>query len=493
MTRLGFLRMLGMTTMSRYGSLGQAHRRPDQMSDPPPSAVAPTQAAGILRARVVIIFGTTGGLFIYNGTPGRGTLILAAKGQAGTDPTGLNTVPAVFNVGVWDATTGILKQHFGIDPSGNLYLADAAGNTRIYQSPSNSFIGVYDSSGLVAGHLAASIASAATTDPAGNTVDAGITSYDNVFGGVTQLNGALFQLFSGINLLQKLNPSGYVIYSPTAGTGNQKASIAPAAFTDANSNAIPAGVTAYVVVTGTFAGTYAVNLNDQTQPWGTTVTSLTFHNRTNAENLAPAVTAQAHSTAGCNLNLQSGKTLAGSTPATVQVQDSVSSSVTGGLVDVIAGKLTVIAADGNVYRTERLSLFSSSTHVFNSATAFTIPGLSASVGIGTYRIEGIVYGVQGPNAANQIVQINGPAISFGRTYIESNADANTSVTDSNISGALPHQHSTPAWGAGVNFYVRFRGIYTFTAAGTLTVQGSTSLVANTWTSQTACLCDLMPV
>ena len=439
----------------------------------------------IVTAPVVIIqSGAAGsGLFIYNGTPASGNPpVLAAVATGVTsDPFG-NPVLSVLNIGNFSAA------HSGFDAAGIEYLSDSTGTVKVIIDPARGMFFYSGTAALGNPPQLALALSGVTTDTLGNAIG---TSKILIQANIITESGGIFRTAATAPLIQLDGPhDAEWIYNAASA---MVVAIAAASGNDGLGNAYPGGVSSFVTVTGTFAGKYANNLNDQAQPWGTTVAALTFHNQTNSENLAPAVTAQAHNTAGCNLNLQSGKTLAGSTPATVQVQDSVSSSVTGGLVDVIAGKLTVIAADGNVYRTERLSLFSASTHLFNSATAFTVPGLSASVGIGTYRIEGIVYGVQGPNAANQIVQINGPAISFGRTYIESNADANTSVTDSNISGALPHQHSTPAWGAGVNFYVRFRGIYTFTAAGTLTVQGSTSLVANTWTSQTACLCDLMPV
>jgi hypothetical protein len=45
-------------------------------------------AAGAVTANSVIVKGSGDGLFIYDGTPGPGTLILAAASQAGTDPYG---------------------------------------------------------------------------------------------------------------------------------------------------------------------------------------------------------------------------------------------------------------------------------------------------------------------------------------------------------------------------------------------------------------------
>jgi hypothetical protein len=160
----------------------------------------------------------------------------------------------------------------------------------------------------------------------------------------------------------------------------------------------------------------------------------------------------------------------------------------------MAGQHKYASSDGNYYNTGRLSLFTTGTKLINSTTPATIDGLSCPVAAGTYRIDGIVQGVQGPNAVAAKIQFSGPTVNFNDIYIESNAVGNTSVTDSDLTGALPVAHSTPAWIAGTTFYVRFRGILTFTAAGTLAVQGAcTTSNVNTWTSQAACLLDVMPV
>jgi hypothetical protein len=55
------------------------------------SAVAPSQAAGTLRARIVIVFGTGGGIYLYSPVPGAGNLV-ASITNSNTDPFGNHTL-----------------------------------------------------------------------------------------------------------------------------------------------------------------------------------------------------------------------------------------------------------------------------------------------------------------------------------------------------------------------------------------------------------------
>ena len=446
----------------------------------------------VITAPVVIIqSGAAGsGLFIYSGTPASGNPpVLAAVAPGVTkDPFG-NAVLAVLNIGNFSAA------HTGFDAAGIEYLSDSTGTVKIIIDPAR---GMFFYSGTAAfGNppQLSLVLPGVTTDTLGNAIGA---SKILVQGNVITESGGIFRTAATAPLIQLDGPhNAYLQYN---GASVLSETIAPAATTDGLGNAVQGGITAYL------SQTFFANLKSGL---------LTFADTVNAAFAGGQIGLTTITTSDDALAMQSPLSLSTDIQASLRLQRAA----TPGPAHVLIGNAdlrlpdtspaapgsgialhsasghgkSLSSADGNDYGAERLSLFSSTTHLFNSTSAFTVPGLSAPVGIGTYRIDGIVYGVQGPTAAGQNVQIFGPAISFGRTYIESNADANTSVTDSNISGALPHIHTTPAWGAGVNFYVRFKGIYTFTAAGTLTVQGASNSAANTWTSQTACLCDLMPV
>jgi hypothetical protein len=157
-----------------------------------------------------------GGVFLQysSAIPALGNLVLAfAPMGAGTDSVG-NNYPAGFNFGVWDGT-GTLKQHFGIDVNGKLYLADNTGLTRIFLDPSLAAELVYDASGISLGHLTTSIASAAGNDSAGNPFLAGFGSYDNVFGNRAQLIAGALNIFSAVAQTVLLNSGGLTIGAST--------------------------------------------------------------------------------------------------------------------------------------------------------------------------------------------------------------------------------------------------------------------------------------
>jgi hypothetical protein len=109
---------------------------------------------------------------IYSGTPAKGSLVGALAPAAITDSFG-NIVPAGFNFGTWDAVTGSLDQHFGVNLSGDIFLVNSAGKTIYHGRSSDGGFFWYNTSGQGAGNLLVSLVPAATIDPAGNTVPLG--------------------------------------------------------------------------------------------------------------------------------------------------------------------------------------------------------------------------------------------------------------------------------------------------------------------------------
>jgi hypothetical protein len=92
------------------GTGGLPSRRPDQHYGPPPTPVSPGAAAGIVRARAVIIFGggVGSGIFVYDGAPALGALIGSWTGQAGTDQYG-NSYPQGLSVSVGEITGALIE------------------------------------------------------------------------------------------------------------------------------------------------------------------------------------------------------------------------------------------------------------------------------------------------------------------------------------------------------------------------------------------------
>lgn len=458
------------------------------------------------------------GIFLMysSAIPAKGNLVVAFAPQAGgTDAVG-NVYPQGFNFGIWD-NTGTLKSHFGIDTSGNLYMADTTGLTRVFVEPSIAAQIFYDTTGQASGHMVQSIASAAGTDIVGNNVGAGFVSYDNTFGGVAQLISAGLSLFSGLILRSQLTQNGLAVFNShgaqvfnidavrdswylykDTGSSTQGAliaSAAPAAGTDGFGNTVKPGANAYVTVTGTFAGTYAISLNDQLQTWGATVAALVFQNLTNAANLSPAITAQTHATAGNNINIQSGKSTAGAVGATIQVQDSVSSSTPGGLVDILANEIQLLSTDGNVYNCGELISNLNVDLPVNSTSPTTLFTFQAALAVGasrTYYISGDIRGVNGASGTlqPQTMRIGGTAtVSHINVRVITVAEtANTTAPPTAIGaiGALnadPNNSRTPA--LNETFHIMFEGIIVITAGGTITVQAREGLSSSdvSWTAK----------
>lgn len=75
--------------MTTPGTGGLPPRRPDQMRSFQAPSIAPGASAGVIRARIVIVGGTSGGVFVYSGTPALGNLIGSLAGTGTTvDPFG---------------------------------------------------------------------------------------------------------------------------------------------------------------------------------------------------------------------------------------------------------------------------------------------------------------------------------------------------------------------------------------------------------------------
>jgi hypothetical protein len=77
------------------GTGGLPTRRPDQTRNPPPSGTQPGSSAGIVRARLVIVSGAAGGVFVYNGTPGPGNPPILSATSGTTDPYGNVVIPVL--------------------------------------------------------------------------------------------------------------------------------------------------------------------------------------------------------------------------------------------------------------------------------------------------------------------------------------------------------------------------------------------------------------
>jgi hypothetical protein len=157
--------------MSTPGTGGLPVPRIDQQRTYPASTAQAGSSANTFRGRLVVISGSGAGsgLFTYNGVPALGNppiFSVVAPGVT-TDPFG-NTVLSLLNVG------SLAGAHFGIDPTGSVYVANSAGKNIVIIDTATGSAWFYNSSGGGAGNLVVSIAAAAGTDYYGNAYKAGL-------------------------------------------------------------------------------------------------------------------------------------------------------------------------------------------------------------------------------------------------------------------------------------------------------------------------------
>jgi hypothetical protein len=167
-------------------------------------------------ANIVIVEGTSGGIFLYNGTggPGNPPILSAVAPGTTTDPFG-NAVGAVLNIGL------LAGAHVNFDASGDISVINSTGLTVIYISPTNQFIGFYPT-GKGVGPPLITIAAANGNDGSGNTFLEGFEVHGN--SGAYNLlsffgNQPIDQFATGVS--EELSPANITAAIIDAGLGNQ--------------------------------------------------------------------------------------------------------------------------------------------------------------------------------------------------------------------------------------------------------------------------------
>lgn len=168
--------LLGGVAAAMTSRTGRIIQRPDQIIEPPPSAVPASTAAGTLRARQVVIFGTgvNVGLFVYTGTPASGNppQIAIVPSTTTTDPFG-NAI----------TSSNILMQANVITETGGTFRTAAVSPLIQIDGPHDAIL-LYNA----AAQLVLSGAPVATNDGFGTAVPAGWVSYS---AGTPTTNAAL--------------------------------------------------------------------------------------------------------------------------------------------------------------------------------------------------------------------------------------------------------------------------------------------------------------
>lgn len=219
--------------------------RIDQAPRPsPPRLIAPG-SPNVVKARLVIISGTSGsGLFVYSPNPGPGNLVASIAPQAGTDGFG-NAYPA--GLAVFDDIGDIINL---VD--GEILLSSPAGLLREI-TPTADLI---YTPAAAEGTLTAALASQAGVDDFGNTFLQGLTA------DAGQLTGQVIaaSVFEGVNL--RFDDHGIFLYQAQAAAASiavTTAAVTPSIPYFVGHNAVGGGGGTTMVVTvtnGTTAGDY---------------------------------------------------------------------------------------------------------------------------------------------------------------------------------------------------------------------------------------------
>lgn len=384
------------------------------------AGTGPAPASTVILARVVVVFGPNQGIFDYNGTPGPGNppiFAIVAPGTT-TDPYG-NRVEAVMNIG---ALSGA---HLGADDSGNLYLADSTGATRIYMSPSAQLLAFYTAG--TAG-LLMTLAGSAGTDPLTHSAyPQGLQFY----GGIPPVTGA-----SG----------SYARVSDVSG-------IAAVVLGSGAPGETPAHMSVDVVGTGPYYTEFGV--------------------------VGPQASTPFNDYAWMGLQ-SAGDTGIGNAGGNLYYAD------TAGATHLLmewgsSGLFSTGLTDQNPMPVGELIVYTTATFPVNTFGYAGVTGLNCTMAANSvYFIEGIIFAENVTAAAADLFActfVAGTTVSLRANFLEANAGAQTANPVTSTSGVL----TSPAFAAGHVYYLEFSGIVTTPGtSGSFVLQASESAAGDTW-------------
>jgi len=169
---------------------GNPPMRPDQAAAQPRTRAGsgPAPSSSVVVARLVIIVGATGALFVYSPVVGAGNLLASLAAAAGVDSFG-NPFDAGLTVGPHAGA------HIGLGLTGDLFVHNASGTAIVDQiHAADGSIRVYTSAGVALGNLTTSISPVAGTDVPGNAYTAGI--YQQSATRAVQIFAGLIEFFN---------------------------------------------------------------------------------------------------------------------------------------------------------------------------------------------------------------------------------------------------------------------------------------------------------
>jgi hypothetical protein len=162
-------------------------------------------------------------------------------------------------------------------------------------------------------------------------------------------------------------------------------------------------------------------------------------------------------------------------------------SDTSGYVDFIS------AADNNVYNTGRMTITTTATILINTVAAITILTFNVTDGV-QYRFKFLCVYLAQQSAGTPSFTLSGSATLaqiIGKAQFQSGT--NGSITDSYVMNGGFVTISGPTMVSGGLYACEAEGTITFSAPGTFTLRGNTSVAADTFEIARGSFFELMPV
>jgi hypothetical protein len=164
---------------------------------------------------------------------------------------------------------------------------------------------------------------------------------------------------------------------------------------------------------------------------------------------------------------------------------------TGIFLNQVTGTVQAFGADTNTYDVQRLTLYTTATQTFNSTSGTAITRLTAPVAAGTYKVRARLRFTTAAAAGNAEINFTGPATSLcelgGSWRVPGSSGSSLEQETTGLGGVFT---SFGLNSGGQAFYLD--GIVTFSAAGTLVMQGTCTSAADTWTTVPGCTFELEP-
>jgi hypothetical protein len=308
----------------------------------------------------------------------------------------------------------------------------------------------------------------------------GVSGWQISKNGNAQFNNLTIRgVFNGTNFV--INSNGAFFYSGTPAAGNLIASIASSAVSDGLGNAVVSGgYTSYSQGTPCFALSVA----------STTITSYTA-----------ATEAGPYTATGAQINVGTGILELIGTPVEIAgplgLVPMATPAVSGNTIaygDTTGNLDFVSAADGQAYSTGRKTITTTATIVVSAVVGAPVTLLTANVVGGKYRFKTLIVYLCNQAAGTPSFEMNGTiAITtiIGKAQFQANGGG--AVSNSTIINGTSPAMNGPVMNAGLMAF-ELEGEVVFAAgAGTFTIQGFTSLAADTFSVAIGSFLEMMPV